>query len=71
MGTVATSWLAFQPWFQKEALLTETLPSLPQVRALHDPLWCHPGLPSAGYRLALGHAHAWARLAQGGQAGES
>lgn len=56
MGAVAVSWLLFQPWVQKEALLTATLPCLPQLWALRDPLRCHPGLPSAGCCLALGLA---------------
>lgn len=68
---MAASCLAFQPWVQKEALLTETLPSLPPLRALHDPPPCRPGLSSTGYCLALGCARAWATLAQGGRAGVS
>lgn len=62
MGAVAASWLAFWPRVQKEALLTETLPSLPQ---LPDPLWCRAGLLST---CLWGHVHAGGRVAQGRQA---
>lgn len=65
MGAVAASWLAFRPQVQKEALLTETMPSLPQ---LLDPLRCHPGLLSS---WLWRHGHAGARVAQGRQAGVS
>lgn len=54
MIAMAASWLMFQPWVQREALLTEALPSLPWLSAPQDPPWCRPGLPSAGYRLDFG-----------------
>ena len=45
VGAVAASWLMFQPRVPQEALLADTLPSLPWLRAPRDPPPCRPGSP--------------------------